>query len=342
MKLLTSGLFLIGIIALVALPVAAQDEVIADGLNNPRGIAYGPDGVLYIAESGTGGDLDVQGLFGPARAGASGQITAIAADGTRSVVIAGLPSINTGGEVTGAMLARPRDGLLWIANGLAWTGMPLMRTVMAVDLETLRIVHLIDTFAAEAAQNPDGGDIDSNPVDLAFAADGSLYIVDAGANAIWRWSAEAMMAGETALEPFAAWSDNPVPTSIAFDIEGNAYVGFLTGFPFPEGGARIEKWSAAGERVETYTGLTAVVDLVWHEGEIYAVQFATFGDQGWIPETGSVVRVTADGPEVLMGGLNLPYGLALTPDAGLAVVVNSAYMPDEGMGMVIPVTMGGM
>ncbi|MCS7070750.1 MAG: ScyD/ScyE family protein, partial [Anaerolinea sp.] len=135
---------------------------------------------------------------------------------------------------------------------------------------------------------------------------------------------------------------NPVPTSIAFDSEGNAYVGFLTGFPFPEGGARIEKWSAAGELIETYSGLTAVVDLVWHEGEIYAVQFATFGDQGWAPDTGSVVRVTSDSVETLMDGLNRPYGLTLTPDAGLAVVVNSAYMAEAGMGMVIPVTMGGM
>jgi len=324
---------------LLGLPAAAQEDALASGLNNPRGIAYGPDGTLYIAESGTSGGFSVQGMFGPAQAGSSAQITAVAPDGTTSVIIAGLPSINSGGEVTGAMLALPHDGLLWVVNGAAWPGTPLTRTVMAVDMDTLRIVHLIDTLAAEAAQNPDGDAIDSNPVDLAFAADGTLFIVDAGANAVWRWSSEAMVAGEMTLEPFAAWTDNPVPTSIALDIDGNVYIGFLTGFPFPEGGARIEKWSADGELIETYAGLTTVVDVVWHEGELYATQFGTFGDQGWTPETGSVVRVTPDGPDVLMDGLNLPYGLALTPDPGLAVVVNSAYMPEDGQGAVIPVEM---
>lgn len=338
MKRMKWILLLVGLL-LLALPAAAQDDALAGGLNNPRGIAYGPDGTLYIAESGTGGSFTVEGMFGPAQAGSSSQITAVAPDGTTSVVIAGLPSINGGGEVTGAMLARPHDGLLWIVTGAAWPGTPLTRTVMAVDMETLRIVHLIDTFAAEAAQNPDGNDVDSNPVDLAFGADGSLFIADAGANAVWRWSSEAMMAHDMTLEPFAVWNDNPVPTSIALDLEGNVYVGFLTGFPFPEGGSRIEKWSADGELVTTYAGLTTVVDVLWHEGELYATQFAVFGEQGWTPETGSVVRVTSDGPEVLMDGLNLPYGLALTPDAGLVVVVNSAYMPEEGLGAVIPVEM---
>ena len=30
-------------------------KVVAEGLNNPRGIGIGPDGALYVAESGTGG-----------------------------------------------------------------------------------------------------------------------------------------------------------------------------------------------------------------------------------------------------------------------------------------------
>src|SRR6266540_1525616 len=44
-------------------PTVAQDatesaeNVIAEGLNFPRGIVYDADGNLYIAESGAGGDL---------------------------------------------------------------------------------------------------------------------------------------------------------------------------------------------------------------------------------------------------------------------------------------------
>lgn len=36
---------------------AAQPfEVIASGLDNPRGLAFGPEGALYVVEAGRGGD----------------------------------------------------------------------------------------------------------------------------------------------------------------------------------------------------------------------------------------------------------------------------------------------
>ena len=87
------------------------------------------------------------------------------------------------------------------------------------------------------------------------------------------WSADA------GLEVAVVWdfeSDNPVPTAVDIGPDGDIYVGFLTGFPFPAEGSRIERWSG-GELVETFEGLTAVTSvLVTDDGDVYAVEFGVF------------------------------------------------------------------
>ena len=64
--LATLGLVVFGVVGgtvgvRAAAPPAADLTVFAGGLDGPRGLAFGPDGNLYVAESGPGGTNSTDG-----------------------------------------------------------------------------------------------------------------------------------------------------------------------------------------------------------------------------------------------------------------------------------------
>ena len=77
-------------------------SVYATGLDNPRGLTFGPDGYLYVAEGGAGGATSTVGIcdqvpdpVGPYTGGYSSRISKIDSHGNRTTVIDGLPSSQT-------------------------------------------------------------------------------------------------------------------------------------------------------------------------------------------------------------------------------------------------------
>jgi sugar lactone lactonase YvrE len=332
-------------ILLLSFSVFAQNDesyVITVGLNNPRAIFYGTDGEIYVVDSGVGGMIETATPIELAAGGGSSNVYLIEPDGTQHILIYGLLSvIIRGTEAAGASDIVVTDDAVWLllSQGSALQQNnptnPFSYALVKLNRETLRVEEFIDFYAYELENNPDGNELDSNPQDIAIAADGTIYIADAGANTVYSWT-EA-----TGLQVFHAWGENPVPTSVAIGPDGNLYVGFLTAFPFPTEGARIEKWSTDGELLETFSDLTMVVDVVVAEdGTIYATELGQFDLEAegspWLPESGKVVEVTADGPVVVSEGLNFPYGLAINPSGGLTITVNSAFT-EPGAGAVINV-----
>lgn len=323
-------------------PFVPPTEVIAEGLRSPRQMFYAPDGTLFIAEAGTAGDSPVAAdPETTISTGLTGQITAVSPDGERSVVLPALPSTNQGNDDTafrGSGAIYVTDDSYWIGVGegpASLFGLTLFRNVYEIDRESWRIKNVIDTAqAATDAGQPDPDALNSDPADITVGADGTVYIADAGCNCLWSWTEE------DGLSPFHLWDidDNPVPTGVSVGPDGSVYVSFLSGFPFPLEGTRIEQYSADGELLQTFEGLTMATDvLVTDDGTIYAVEFAAgLGDRGFVPDSGRVVIVSAEGLTPVMEGLRFPYGLAQAPDGSLVVSVVAAFDP-SGSGMVIAV-----
>ena len=323
-------------------PFVPPTEVIAEGLRSPRQLFYASDGTLFIAEAGTAGDGAV--VADPETTistGLTGQITAVSPDGEQSVVLPALPSTNRGNDDTGyrgSQAIYVTDDSYWIGVGEgpeSLFGLTLFYNVYEVDRETWRIKTRIDTAqAATEAGQPDADAVNSDPTDITVGDDGTVYIADSGCNCLWSWTEEAGLAA------FHLWDieDNPVPTGVSVGPDGSVYVSFLSGFPFEVEGTRIEQYSADGELLQTFEGLTMATDvLVTDDGTIYAVELAAgLGDTGFIPDSGRVVIVSEEGVTPVMEGLRLPYALAQAPDGSLVVSVGAAFDP-SGSGMVIAV-----
>jgi hypothetical protein len=322
-------------LAVLALGVgtAAQDDgIVAEGLLAPRHIAYGADGTLWIAEAGSGGDVETPSPLGMGKAGLTSRVTIVSADGVQEALLGNLPSMDWGfNEMVGVNAVLPEGDALWMAvgNGGGEATGGLNRGVYEWNIETFEQLRVFDTLAAETELNPDGEIIDSNPMDIAVGADGTVYVADAGANTVWQITPDA-----AELTVFATWTDNPVPTSIEVDAAGDIWIGFLSGFPHLEGSARVEHYTPDGTLVETFEGFTAMVDLALGEDGLYAVQYGVYGDAGFAPSTGSIVTVTDEGPNPVLEGINYPFGLTLSPDGVWMVAYDTNYGQAPEMGRV--------
>ncbi len=80
--------------------LAATFSLVADGLDNPRGLSFGSDGALYVTEAGSGGTTAC--LPSPNGSdlcyGTSGAVTKIQPSGTQERVLTNLPSLGADGS----------------------------------------------------------------------------------------------------------------------------------------------------------------------------------------------------------------------------------------------------
>ncbi len=173
-------------------------EVLADGLDTPRGVAVAADGSVYVVEAGAAGDTCIDMGLGDSEGGMcygpSGAVVRIV-DGAVEPVVEGLISGGSGPEIGGVSdLALADDGSVYFIMNLGAD--PAQRADMPADFADegwlMRaaadgtVERIADVAALESTADPDaawGGQVDSNPYAIEIV-DGGVAVADAGANAL--------------------------------------------------------------------------------------------------------------------------------------------------------------
>lgn len=333
--------------------------VVMSGLDNPRGLAFGPEGALYVVEAGRGGTGPCISLLGGTVCyGPTGAVSRLW-QGVQERIATGMPSL---AGPNGVAQAGPVDiSFLGRGNAFVTIGLqndPTVRSQLGeVGAGFGRLVHLdasggwrfeTDVAAFEAANNPDGRlkddgtpFYDSNPFGL-LALPGRHLVTDAGGNDLLRVDANGDISllalfhsrGTTPPRPsfappqFDQFTD-AVPSSVAVGPDGAYYVSELTGVPFTDGRANIYRVTEA-ESPRLFligdacvSGFKAIIDIAFDsDGNLYVLQHSTGAVQQGGP--GKLIRVTPDRTQAdicaqYQGGIRTPVIEGLTRPTSIAV-----------------------
>jgi hypothetical protein len=347
--------FAVTLVPLSAEAGGAQQTTVASGLNAPRGLAFAPDGALYVAEAGTGGTAPcITGPEGDETCyGTTGSVTRIDRK-QQTRVLTGLPSLAAEG---GAQAIGPSDvsfqgkGNMYVTLGLG--GDPgVLKPALPASGQTMGWLlrngnPVTDIAGYEASANPDRGEIDSNPNSV-LALPGGQAVVDAGGNSLLWVSANGKISTIAVfpermveappflgLPPGTQIPMQSVPTSVVQGPDGAFYVSELTGFPFPTGAARIYR-VVPGQASQVYAqGFTNIIDLGFSNGKLYVLEIAHNGLLSGDP-VGALIRVGSNGSQQIVSqNLTLPGGLTLRD--GAAYVSDCGACP-AGAGSVVRIS----
>ena len=171
-----------------------------------------------------------------------------------------------------------------------------------------RTRQIADLSGFEADVNPDGGEIDSNPFDVATLTKNKALVADAAGNDLlivkrsgrvdWVASLPEELVSTANVKSLVGCPDpdpgfedicdlpdmipaQPVATSVAIGPDGAYYVGELKGFPAPTGASRIWRIEPGTRHAECGTspacsvvadGFTSIIDLSFHGKTLYVVE----------------------------------------------------------------------
>jgi hypothetical protein len=329
--------------------LSSNAVVVATGLDGPRGLRFGTDGDLYVAEAGTGGTNSTAGQcaqvvapVGPYTGGLTARISKFDKNWNRTTVASGLPSsVDAMGDLQGVADVQFMNGTLYalISGGGCSHGNATLPTgVVSVNTSTgsWRYVGDIGAFMqANPVQHPNPSDFEPDGTAYSMVSvNNALHVVEPNSGELLR--VDPFSTNVTREIDISASQGHIVPTAVAYR-NGSYLIGNLNLFPIEPNTSRVLTVSniaaptigAPGLNVPgpyyvvaSKAGFATIVGLaVGPNALLYVLQLSPGTPYAYpAPNAGKVTRINSDGSLTdVVTGLSVPTAMTFGSNGKLYI-----------------------